>query len=231
MSVCLFTHVHKGDTLSEFFEIGSCDRVKALAPDARLWATRVQLAAPIPLSHMPLGTEWQQVGAKWANKNANNLNDDLTIAAYRQFIQRLGLRKVRPAAENLIRRFMLGKSPAVEFSINPLVDAGNTASAQFGIPIAMFDASRLAEPLRLTVSDGGELFQPIGSNQETLPAGAVILRDQERVVSLFSCRDCDHTKVTTDTTNLLILACQVENVDDAAVKFALQRTVQLLGRL
>ncbi len=215
----------------KFFPIDSCERIKTLAPDARLWAMRLDLPAPARMTHMPFETEWKQSARKWATKTANDLTGDLTLGAYRQFLSRIGLRKVRPAAENLIRRFMLGKAQPVEFSLNPLVDAGNTTSTESGIPVAMFDASRLSEPLCLTVSNGGETFLPIGSDPMTLDPGTVILKDQARVVSLFCCRDGDHTKVTADTTRLLILACQVDGVDEMSVKYALQRTHSLIQRL
>ncbi|MEM4849132.1 MAG: phenylalanine--tRNA ligase beta subunit-related protein, partial [Ignisphaera sp.] len=94
----------------------------------------------------------------------DNLKEHKVIRAYRDFFWRLGVdpTKIRPANEALVRRALKGSFPR----INPIVDAGNIASAFTMIPIGMYDLDKALVPLTIKSSVGGEVFRPIGGKEE-----------------------------------------------------------------
>lgn len=155
-----------------------------------------------------------------------NLKNDPMVRAYRDFYWRIGVdpTKTRPSSEALVRRALRGRFPRV----NPVVDAGNIASARSLVPIGLYDLDSLRPPLKLTLSRGGEAFKPIGGGVERLPPGIPILLDSGgRVVHVYPHRDSVETAVKPSTTRILALAAGVPGVDEGA----LLGTLEELGRL
>jgi len=156
-----------------------------------------------------------------------NLKNDPVVRAYRDFYWRLNIdpTKVRPANEALVRRALKRSFP----SINPVVDAGNIASAETLIPIGMYDVNKIVFPCRARLSNGGELFKPIGGSPEVLLRGVPILSDSAgKVLHIFPHRDSVETMVTEDTTSVLIVAAGVRGVDPKLVERAAARTGEIL---
>lgn len=201
--------------------------LQELVPGSALWATEFEVgSAP---ADQRIEDTWGRAVQKWGSLTPEHLTHQHPLSCYRELLRAIGLRKVRPAAENLIRRFILGKAEPCLHSINRLVDAGNVVAAETGIPVAMFDAARVRPPLVLRLTTESEPFTPIGSPPTTLPAGSVVLSDSSGVVSLFCSRDGERTKVTDSTTSLMVMTCQVPGVDEQEVKEALARVRDLLS--
>ena len=110
----------------------------------------------------------------------DKLKEDPIIRAYRDFFWRIGIdpTKVRPASEALVRRGLRGSFPR----INPVVDAGNIASAYTMVPIGMYDLDSVEPPFKITLSRGGEVFRPIGGRDEVLGKNIPILIDSKGIV-------------------------------------------------
>jgi len=158
------------------------------------------------------------------------LRRDPVVRAYRDFYWRIGIdpTKTRPASEALVRRGLRGRWPRV----NPVVDAGNIASARYMVPIGLYDAERFQPPAVLRLSRGGEVFHPIGGGEERLPPRVPILVDNGGVVMhLFPHRDSVETMVRPETRCVLVLAAGVPGVEPERLRSAVQEVLRLLGLL
>jgi DNA/RNA-binding domain of Phe-tRNA-synthetase-like protein len=98
------------------------------------------------------------------------------IRAWRRAFTRMGLKptQYRCAAESLLRRYR--KEGALP-SLHPLVDLCNAASLAYAVPIAVFDADRVAWPLRVRYATGDESYLSFGGEEETPYAGEVVFAD------------------------------------------------------
>ena len=158
------------------------------------------------------------------------LKDDPLVRAYRDFYWRIGVdpTKTRPSSEALVRRALRGRWPR----INPVVDAGNIASARFMVPIGLYDMDRFVPPLELRLSRGGEVFRPIGGEPEELPEGLPVLVDAEgRVLHLYPHRDSVETMVRPETSRVLVLAAGVPGVPAEKLVAAVREVLRLLSLL
>jgi len=157
------------------------------------------------------------------------------IQAYRRIYRRFGADpgSRRPSAEALLRR-ALDLSKAFP-SINTVVDAYNLSSIERQVPAAAYDFDRLAGPLVLRFAETGDTFRGIGQESaEAVPAGELVYADREQVICrAWNYRDADDTKVTTDTTNLLVVVdgCDEVGRDDltAALAALCERIVAFNG--
>jgi len=157
----------------------------------------------------------------------DSLKDDRLVRAYRDFYWRIGIdpTKTRPSSEALVRRALRGKWPR----INPVVDAGNIASARTMVPIGIYDASKFAPPLLITLSRGGEEFHPIGGKTEKLKPNVPVLVDSKGVVMhLYPHRDSIETMVRQETREVLVVAAGVPGVDRERLEYAVREVARLL---
>lgn len=147
----------------------------------------------------------------------DEVKDDPIFRAYRDFFWSVGVdpTKTRPASEALVRRLISGgKLP----KINTAVDAYNLASATSGVPIAAFDADRLAGGLTMRFATEGEKFQGIGMKEPVdLRPNQVILTDEKKIIAVYPYRDSDDTKVMPDTKNIHLVSCGVPRIDEKKV--------------
>ncbi|MEM0065848.1 MAG: phenylalanine--tRNA ligase beta subunit-related protein [Sulfolobales archaeon] len=159
----------------------------------------------------------------------DSIKNDPVFRAYRDFFWRVGIdpTKVRPSSEALVRRCLRGSFP----KINTVVDAGNIASAYTGVPIGLYDMSKSSPPYTLTLSKGGEVFNPIGGEVETLPKGIPILTDSRGLVMhLYPHRDSVETSIRDSTTEVFVLGAGVPGVERALVIKAVSRVFELLSK-
>lgn len=158
------------------------------------------------------------------------LSKDPVVQAYRKFYWRIGIdpTKTRPAGEALARRLLRGRGVP---SINNVVDAGNVVSARLLVPIGIYDMDRFQPPARITLSQGGEVFRPIGGGEERLEPGKPIMVDSRGVVMhLYPHRDSVETCVRDSTRNVLVVAAGVPGVPAELVRRAAEETLELVSR-
>ncbi|ALL00937.1 hypothetical protein Pyrde_0889 [Pyrodictium delaneyi] len=158
------------------------------------------------------------------------LRNDPVVRAYRDFYWRIGIdpTKTRPSSEALVRRALRGRWPR----INPVVDAGNIASARYMVPIGLYDAGQFQPPARITLAQGGEEFHPIGGDPERLEKGTPIMIDSRDVVMhLYPHRDSRETMIRPETRCILILAAGVPGVEQTRLEAAVREVQRLLGLL
>jgi DNA/RNA-binding domain of Phe-tRNA-synthetase-like protein len=152
------------------------------------------------------------------------------IASWREMYRSFGTKPgdYRPSAEALVRRALkMGGLP----TINTAVDAYNVVSVRHLIPMGGFDLDRVAGDIRLRFSPGGEEFTPLGSDKTELTyVGEVVYADDERVLTRrWNYRDCDETKITTGTGNVVLFTDGPEGVPRSAVEEALLDLERLLS--
>lgn len=98
------------------------------------------------------------------------------IRAWRRAFARMGMKptRYRCAAESLARRYRRERALP---SLHPLVDLCNAVSLAFAVPVAVFDADRVAWPLRVRYADGDERYLSFGGEEESPYAGEVVFAD------------------------------------------------------
>lgn len=111
----------------------------------------------------------------------------------------------RPSVEALLRRVM--NQNKVLNSVNTVVDAYNITSIQFQLPMAAYDFDKISPPIVLRFAEAGEQYRAIGQlHTEELASSELVYADQANILCRdFNYRDCDQTKITFDSTNLLII--------------------------
>ena len=152
----------------------------------------------------------------------NSLKDNPTVKAYRKFFWKIGIdpTKIRPAAEALIRRILVGKTIP---NINTLVDAYNLASIETKIAFATFDTDKLEGDLTLRFSEKGEEVYGIGMKKTfILKGGEIVISDNKKLIAIYPYRDAQNTKVTEKTKNITMIACGVPGISIELLSNALQ---------
>ncbi len=127
------------------------------------------------------------------------------IASWRDLYRSFGTKPAdyRPSAEALIRRALKEGGLPV---INTAVDAYNAVSVRYITPMGGFDLDKLKGNIHLRYSNGGEEFTPLGSKVlETTYKGEVVYADDTQILTRrWNYRDCDETKITTMTRNVIM---------------------------
>ncbi len=151
--------------------------------------------------------------------NLERLKMDPTIRALRSFYWKIGTdpTKTRPSSEALVRRVLHKGLPM----INNLVDAGNLASAKDFVPIGLYDLSKIKGSPMIRLSRGGETFHGIGGREERLESGIPVMVDDIGIIHLYPHRDCFRTRITEETTDVLMVACGVKEMKDRVLKESL----------
>lgn len=158
-----------------------------------------------------------------------NLKVHPVVRAYRDFYWRIGIdpTKQRPSGEALVRRALKGKIPR----INNVVDAGNLASIETLVPIGLYDLNKIEGNLTLRFAHDGELFKPIGGEEERLTENQIVLADEKKILHVFPYRDSRITMVREDTRNVLIVACGVPGIDKKIVSEACSKATKYILKL
>jgi len=162
--------------------------------------------------------------------DAETLKDRPVLRAYRDFFWRINVdpTKVRPAAEALIRRVVVG-NPLPR--INTLVDAYNLASIKTEVAVATFDADNLRGDLIMRFAKKDEKFHGIGMNKPLhLQGSEIVVQDAEKLVAVYPYRDSEDSKVSEATKNVLLLFCGVPGITEEKLLEAMKVTVDYVTR-
>lgn len=152
----------------------------------------------------PLWDEINTLETKFkAELTTETLKDISGIAATRRIYRACGKdpSRYRPASEALIRRVLQGKAL---YQIDTLVDLINLASMAFGYSIGGFDADKfVGNTLTLGIGKEREPYEGIGRGMINIH-GLPVYRDEIGGVGTPT-SDHERTKITIDTTHLLVL--------------------------
>ena len=147
--------------------------------------------------------------------------------AYRAFKTKKG---ARCSIENLLKRVLKGKPVG---PITPSVDIYNAISLKYALPVGGEDIDAFVGDLRLTVTEGGDAFLPLGEDEAedpTLPGELCYLDDAGAVCRCWNWRDGQRTALTDDSRNaFLIIECvELARVDDC--RAAIDELAELVER-
>ena len=178
------------------------EEIKSVCPEFVGLAFEAQIANT-PFSE-ELWKEIEKVGEDYRKRlTTDSLKDITSIAATRRIYKLCGKdpSRYRPAAEALIRRVLKGQDL---YRIDVAVDLINLASMVYGYSIGGFDADQIVgNVLSLGIGQKDEPYEGIGRgilNIEGLP----VYRDEVGGIGTPT-SDHERTKITLDTTHLLVL--------------------------
>lgn len=129
------------------------------------------------------------------------------VQAWRRAFSQMGLKptQYRCASESLLRRFRKeGSLPR----LHPLVDLCNAVSLAFGIPIAVFDVSCIAQRIEVRCAKGDEQYQSFAGDIEHPDRGEVVFVDARNNAHArrWTHRQSALSAVRRDTAAVLIVA-------------------------
>lgn len=150
---------------------------------------------------------WREIDALGAEYRATLTTESLksieSIQSTRRIYKLCGKdpSRYRPSGEALVRRVLQGKQL---HRVDTLVDLINLASMKYGYSIGAFDADKfVGDTLTLGIGREGEPYDGIGRGMINI-AGLPVYRDSIGGVGTPT-SDNERTKVSVDTTNLLVL--------------------------
>lgn len=123
-----------------------------------------------------------------------------TVRAVRAILHKTGVdpTRYRPSSESLLRRVLKGKGL---YCINSAVDVVNYFSLKTLLPMGIFDADRIAEPIEFRAGRPGETYEGVGRDVLNL-SGFPLLADAAGPFGS-AVSDSVRTRVTEAATRLL----------------------------
>lgn len=165
---------------------------------------------------------------KWKGITIEQLGDEPKTTAYRKYFKRqqMDYKTIPPAVENLIiRAVSQGNFP----SINSVVDSCNIISLQNLIPIGVFDKDKIEGELQMTFPGFGAKYTPIASAKKEINNQKIlVLRDDEKIISIPCYRDSEYTKITEKTKNIIIVSIVVDGIEKSETDKAMIESKELL---
>ncbi|MFW9995869.1 MAG: B3/4 domain-containing protein [Candidatus Odinarchaeota archaeon] len=213
--------------------INVSDSVKKIVPEIKALGKRIKLTKKELKAGRDWSESWNKLHQTWKGKTKQEVASHPRITPYIDFYKKIGLnpKKNPPSVQNLIQRFLIREPLKKLPAIHPLVDAINVAVVESLIPLGIFDAETIEGDLILTITKGGEPFEPLGAGKEIeLSPGVLVLRDEKKVLSQYGVRDSNATKVNPETESVWILTLLVPGIEEEAVKQALDQALELIQR-
>lgn len=166
-----------------------------------------------------------------AGLTTSQIGDYPEITSYRQMYKDMGVdwHSRRPSPEALLRRVAQGKEL---YQVNTCVDAYNLVVMKHRVSIGAFDLDQVELPTLLRIAEEGEQILLLGDDEPTtLKPGEVSYFDQTGPYNLdFNYCDAQRTKVTTDTTNLLINIDGVYDISRTQIEISLKETIDIIQK-
>jgi len=131
----------------------------------------------------------------------DRLSENEQIAAVRSLQKAFGFdpTRYRPSSESLLRRVLKGQGL---YQINTAVDVNNLCSLEFLLPMCSYDLRNVEGQVRVRIGEAGEEYPGIG-RQVFQAENKVIIADESGIMGS-TVSDSERTKVTTETTDILL---------------------------
>ena len=153
------------------------------------------------------------------------------IAAYRNFFHEFGVDPTShiPSPDALVRRVAEGKHL---YKINTLVDSYNVACLETHVGMSAMNLDNISLPMTLKFAADGEQITLLGGDEvKKTKAGEVVYADQQGIITLdLNYRDCDRSKITEKTKNVLLTVDSCPGISDAEISHALDREIELIQK-
>lgn len=186
--------------------------------------------------HVSAGNEqlWQEVEAQGQALSQeyalDKLGEQARITAVRSMQKSFGFdpTRYRPSSEALLRRILKGQGL---HQINTAVDVNNLCSLEFGLPMCVYDLQHVRGTVTVRIAPLDTSYPGIG--RQTFQVGnKVIIADAEGVMGT-TVSDSERTRVTTETTQILIVIYAPAGSDRATIQryalIAAQRMMEFNG--
>ncbi len=154
--------------------------------------------------------------------------DDPFLVGYREIYQRLGAGNgtLVSSCETLLN--MVRKNGSLP-KINTLVDLYNCVSALHLVTVGAHDADKIDGDLHVITTCGKEFFLPLGAEkEEKLPLGEFAYTDDKKVLCRMDIRQCDKSKVTTQTKEAIVFANSNPRISDEVLLKACNHVCKLV---
>ncbi|MBD3407638.1 MAG: hypothetical protein GF411_16090 [Candidatus Lokiarchaeota archaeon] len=173
----------------------------------------------------------QQVFQEIRNRTTlDELRDDEIFRSYRDLYWTHGMdpTKLRVSSEALVRRIVNGHNL---WRVSNLVDTANLASAYHSLPVGLIDTSSLSGDLQVRIARKDEVFERIGGKKITCRGREIVLADDEKIVCFgFATHDSHPTRVTMDSTNVLLLIYGAPLVSREQMNSAMKITQDMINK-
>ena len=160
----------------------------------------------------------------------DRLSENEQIAAVRGLQKSFGFdpTRYRPSSESLLRRVLKGQRL---YQINTAVDVNNLCSLEFLLPMCSYDLRNVEGQVRVRIGEAGEEYPGIG-RQVFQAENKVIIADENGIMGS-TVSDSERTKVSTETTDILLAIYGPANMDPRIIAryatLAGQRMVEFNG--
>jgi len=160
----------------------------------------------------------------------DHLSENKQIAAVRGLQKSFGFdpTRYRPSSESLLRRVLKGQGL---YQINTAVDVNNLCSLEFLLPMCSYDLRNVEGQIRVRIGKDGEEYPGIGRQVFQIENKVIIADDRGIMGSTVS--DSERTKVTTETTDILLAIYAPATMDPPVIEryatLAGQRMVEFSG--
>jgi lysyl-tRNA synthetase class 2 len=173
----------------------------------------------------------KEVEQKYKGFTLEDINKISSIEAYRKFFRSFGVDPAsrHPSPDALLRRIVQGKGL---YNINTLVDAYNVACLETNLGMSAMNLDKLELPVTLRFANEGEQILLLGGEEsKTTKAGEVVYTDSKEIITLdLNYRDCDKTKITLNTENVLLYVDGCPGISDSEIEKALDREIELIQK-
>lgn len=160
------------------------------------------------------------------------VKEDASIVPYREAFRKLGSNpnKYLCSIEALLTRIAKKKGFP---SINPIVDLGNAISIAYRLPIGAHDLGTIPDGLEVRLAKEGDVFLPFGETQTEAPdAGETVYAAGNEVrTRRWTWRQSEQGKITPDTTDVLFPIDGFTDLNEAAIRQAMERFATLLAEI
>ena len=176
-------------------------------------------------SPQPVRRRLQQMAGRITGGHVVHMRQDPVPWAYRVFWRQVGIDpdSERTAGEQIaLDRLKSGGLP----SRNLLDDALTIATLETGVPLLAFDAERVGAHIGLRLAADHE---PLGGSGRPLPAGQIVVADEDRPLALLSGEVAEEHGVTAGTGRMTVASIKVRGVPEMSVEEALWTVADTLS--
>lgn len=163
--------------------------------------------------------------------DSETLSQHPKIRAWREAYSSFGAKpkKYKSSVESLYRMILKGNKLR---SINKIVDLYNYISLKHLVPVGGDDTAKIEGNIQLKFARGDEPFTPLNSEEtETPKEGEVVYTDSEEVLCRrWNWRECDKTKMTEDTREILLVVEGLPPVTKEEVQKVIEELSNLISK-
>ncbi len=183
------------------------------------------LAARPARSPQAVQRRLQQMAGRITGGHVIHMRQDPVPWAYRVFWRQAGMdpdSHRTPVEQLALDRLRWGGLP----SRNLLDDALTIATLETGVPLLAFDAERVGIHVGLRLAADHE---PLGGSGRPLPAGQIVVADEDRSLALLGGEVAEERGVTPLTRRMTVASIQVRGVPEISVEEALWTVADTLS--